>query len=164
MTSPPAARPGEGGVAATSHPPGARAAGGPSLVPRAAAAPLATGALVAAATAYVALVDPNRPGHYLTCPLLALTGFACPGCGGLRATHDLAHLDLAGAWAANPLWVLVAPVLVVLWLVWLARAWRGLPGPRVPGGVAWASLAVLVLFGVLRNVPVLTGWLGPAGG
>lgn len=131
------------------------------LVPRAAVAPLAVGALVAAATAYVGAVDPNRPGHYVTCPLLALTGLACPGCGGLRATHDLVHLDLAAAWSMNPLWVVVAPLLVVLWGLWLVRAWRGRPAPRVPAGVAWTSLAVLVLFGVLRNVPALVPWLGP---
>ena len=130
-------------------------------VPRAARAPLAVGALVASATVYVAVVDPNRPGHYVTCPLLALTGLACPGCGGLRATHDLAHLDLVGAWSMNPLWVVVAPLLVVLWAVWLVRAWRGRPAPRVPAGVAWATLGVLVVFGVLRNVPALVPWLGP---
>ena len=131
-------------------------------VPREAVAPLAVGALVAAATAYVGGGDPSRPGHGVTCPRLALTGLACPGCGGLRATHDLVHLDLAAAWSMNPLWVVVAPLLGVLWGLWLVRAWRGRPAPRVPAGVAWTSLAVLVLFGVLRNVPALVPWLGPA--
>lgn len=132
-------------------------------LPRATYAPLALGALVAAATVYVGTVDPNRPGHYVTCPLLALTGLACPGCGGLRATHDLVHLDLAAAWSMNPLWVVVAPVLVALWGTWLVRAWQGRPGLRVPVWVGWAALTVLVLFGVLRNVPALVPWLGPAG-
>jgi len=131
-------------------------------LPRAAHAPLALGAVVAAATVYVGVVDPNRPGHYVTCPLLALTGLACPGCGGLRATHDLARLDLAAAWSMNPLWVVAAPLLVALWAAWLVRAWRGRSGPRVPVWVGWTSLAVLVLFGVLRNVPALVPWLGPA--
>jgi hypothetical protein len=164
VTRPPSAGPDEGGAVTAPRPSGAPAAGGLGPVPRTAAAPLATALVVAAATAYVALVDPHRPGHYLTCPLLSLTGLACPGCGGLRATHDLAHLDLAGAWAANPLWVVVAPVLVALWAAWLVRSWRGSAGPSVPSRVAWASLAVLVLFGALRNVPALAGWLGPTGG
>ncbi|MBD5787314.1 DUF2752 domain-containing protein [Cellulosimicrobium terreum] len=132
--------------------------------PRAVAVPLVVGAVVATAVAYVGLVDPNRPGHYVTCPLLALTGLACPGCGGLRATHDLVHLDLAAAWAMNPLWVLAAPLLVALWAVWLVRAWSGRSGPRVPPAAAWAGLVVLVVFGVLRNVPALEGWLGPLPG
>ena len=110
-------------------------------VPREAVAPLAVGALVAAATAYVGAVDPNRPGHYVTCPLLALTGLACPGCGGLRATHDLVHLDLAAAWSMNPLWVVVAPLLVVLWGLWLVRAWRGTAARARGGGVDVARRA-----------------------
>lgn len=133
------------------------------ILPRTAYAPVAVGVVVGAAVAYVGLVDPNRPGHYLACPLLTLTGLACPGCGGLRATHDLVHLDVASAWAMNPLWVVVAPVLVVLWALWLVRAWRGRSAPRVPSWVAWSSLAVLVAFGVLRNVPALVPWLGPTG-
>ncbi|MCB7137367.1 DUF2752 domain-containing protein [Cellulosimicrobium marinum] len=146
-------------------------AGTAAVVPRGlrgATAPVVTGAVVVAAVLYVALTDPHRPGGFLTCPLLALTGLACPGCGGLRATYDMVHLDLAGAWSMNPLWVLVAPVLVVLWGAWLVRAWRGRPGPllspRVSPTVAWTALVVLVAFGVLRNVPVLEAWLGPAAG
>ena len=46
---------------------------------------------VAVALATLATVDPNQPGHYPTCPFLATTGFYCPGCGALRAVHDLLH-------------------------------------------------------------------------
>ena len=125
MTQPPAG--GALGEDVDRPPPGL-----PAVGPRAARAPLVVGVLGAAAVAVVGAVDPNRPGHYLTCPFLALTGLACPGCGGLRATHDLVHLDVAGAWAMNPLWVVLAPVLVVVWAVWLSRAWTGRPGPLPP--------------------------------
>src|SRR5690606_29528852 len=43
----------------------------------------------AAATLVVATVSPEEPGHYPTCPFLALTGAWCPGCGSLRALHAL---------------------------------------------------------------------------
>ncbi|WP_125777682.1 DUF2752 domain-containing protein [Antribacter gilvus] len=125
------------------------------------AAPLLTGAAVAAATAVLAVHDPHRAGSYGFCPLLVLTGFACPACGGLRATHDLVHLDLAGAWSANALWVLLVPVLVALWTVWTIRAARGLPAPRFPVSVGVAGLVVLVLFGVARNLPPLVPHLTP---
>ncbi|BDZ43533.1 hypothetical protein GCM10025865_28320 [Paraoerskovia sediminicola] len=118
--------------------------------------PLVIGGLVAAATVYVALVDPNRPGHYLFCPLLALTGLYCPACGGLRSTHAMTRFDLAGAWSANALWTVLAPVLVVAWGAWLLRAWRGRARRwSVPMWVPPALLAVVVVFGVLRNVPAL---------
>jgi len=129
--------------------------------------PLVLGGLVAVATVYVALVDPNRPGHYLACPIYLLTGHYCAGCGALRATHDLAHGDLAGAWAMNPLWVLVVPLLVVAWLRWSARSWRGTAAasraPAAPRNVwvPWVALVVTIGFTLLRNVPVLAPWLAP---
>ncbi|ROS74391.1 DUF2752 domain-containing protein [Cellulomonas sp. PhB143] len=145
----------------------AAAGGRAACAPRPALGPLAVGAAAASALAYVAVVDPNRPGHYLVCPVLALTGWSCPACGGLRATHDLTRLDLAAAWSANPLWVMLAPVLVAAWAAWLVRALRGQPRPpgaragtRVPAR-ALVVLGVVVAFGVLRNVPVLAPTLGP---
>ena len=39
----------------------------------------------------------------LTCPFHVLTGVPCPTCGGTRALTALAHLDVAGALAMNPL-------------------------------------------------------------
>jgi hypothetical protein len=129
--------------------------------------PLGVGVLAIVATGYVALVDPNRPGHYLVCPVYLLTGRYCAGCGALRATHDLVHGDIVGAWAMNPLWVVVAPLLVVAWLRWSARAWRGssgTPGARRGPRTLWLPWVVLVVtlsFSVLRNVPALAPWIAP---
>ena len=123
---------------------------------------LALGAIALAGTALVARVDPHEPGHYPVCPLFALTGLYCAACGGLRAVHDLAHGDLAGAWDMNPVLVLAVPVLLVAWLRWVRRAARHEP-PRPARGTA-APLAVLVLlvvYSVLRNVPALAHWLAP---
>ena len=100
------------------------------------------------------------PGSYGFCPLVALTGLYCPACGALRATHDLAHLDLAAAWASNPLWVALVPVLVVGWGVALVRRLRGTPERPLPVWLGWATLAVVVVFGVLRNVPAFA-WMAP---
>ncbi|MGZ4637080.1 MAG: DUF2752 domain-containing protein [Oryzihumus sp.] len=124
--------------------------------------PLAVGAAGVAATAYLAAVDPNQPGHYPTCPFLAVTGWYCPGCGSLRALHDLAHLDLAGALARNPFAVLVVPYLLMSWVLWVERTVTGrVPRLVAPGWSIWVLLAGIVAFWVLRNVP---GWtaLSPA--
>ena len=83
----------------------------------------AAGAL--AVTTLVALVDPNQPGHYPNCLFLAVTGLYCRGCGSLRALHDLAHGDLAGAVARNPLMVLATGGLLVAFVLWARRLWRG---------------------------------------
>ncbi|GEK21139.1 DUF2752 domain-containing protein [Cellulomonas xylanilytica] len=124
-------------------------------------APLVTGGVVVLATVLLAVRDPHVEGSYGGCPSYLLLGVWCPACGGLRATHDLATGDLAGAWSMNPLWVLAVPVVVVLWGRWVARAARGRRAAIAPTWAAWLLLVVVVGFGVLRNVPALAPWLAP---
>lgn len=129
---------------------------------RAALAPLTTAVAVSAAAVVVAVVDPYEPGHFPTCPVLALTGLWCTGCGTMRAVHSLLHLDLAGAWDMNPLALLLAPFAVATWAAWTVRAWTG--RPRRWAAPPWALVTVLVVvvaFTVLRNVPALAPWLAP---
>jgi len=122
---------------------------------------LGTAAGLGAATVLVGLVDPNDGGHYPTCPLLALTGIYCPFCGGLRAVHDLVHLDLGGALARNPLAVVALPLVALLWLLWAQRAFTGrqLIAPKPWWGTA--TIVLLVVFMVARNLPGAS-WLSPA--
>ena len=121
---------------------------------------VAAGAL--AVTTLVATVDPHQPGHYPTCPFLAVSGWYCPGCGSLRALHDLAHGDLAGALARNPLMVVAAAGLLVAFVLWTRRLWRGAPRTRVaPAALLYGLLSLVLAFWVLRNVPGWT-WLSPA--
>jgi hypothetical protein len=118
-------------------------------------------ALAAAATLYS--VDPHEPGHYPTCPFLATTGWYCPGCGALRALHNLLHGDLAGAVARNPLTVIAVPYLVLAWVTWVLRT-AGRPAPRstsLPAWTLWALVVLVVGFGVLRNLPGFAVSLGP---
>lgn len=129
-------------------------------VRRGVGAPIAVALATVGATAALAAADPSSH-TILVCPLRALTGLACPLCGCLRATAALAHGDLASAWAMNPLWVLVVPLLVAWWAAWAWRSWRGMGAWQLPQ-VAWQIVAVaLVTFGALRNVPFLAVWLGP---
>lgn len=118
-------------------------------------APLTAAAVVVAGFALVAVVDPNEQGHYPACPFLALTGHYCPGCGSLRAAHALAHGDVTGATGSNLLFVLALPGAVALWARWLYSRAKGRPDPPLPERpMAWIiGIAVLVIFGVVRNLP-----------
>lgn len=122
--------------------------------------PLLVGGVLTAGTLLVALRDPHEGGYPL-CPLLALTGYACAGCGGLRAAHDLATGDLAGAWAMNPLLTIAMPIAALLWVVWLVRAATNRPAWQPPAWMLVTVLGIAVAFSVLRNVPALQGALGP---
>jgi hypothetical protein len=121
-------------------------------------------ALGGTATAWLlSRVDPNAPGNLLPpCPLHALTGLYCPGCGSTRALHALLQGDVPGALAMNPLLVVALPVLAAMALnaagwqpAGAQRLWRALGRP-----LPW--LVVLLGYAVLRNLPWAPfGWLAP---
>lgn len=88
-------------------------------------APLATIGTLAAATLALHLRDPHVQHSWGFCPLFAMTGLYCPGCGGPRATNDLSNADLLGAMQSNLLFVLFVPVIVWALLGWTRARWQG---------------------------------------
>lgn len=108
------------------------------------------------------LVDPARPtfgrfpAFYPPCPLHALTGLHCPGCGTLRALHQLLHGNLRTAFRLNPLMVSSLPFVAYWALSALVREVSGRRMPRffLPAAWIWVLLGVIVLFGIARNVPL----------
>ena len=113
-------------------------------------------ALAAAGLVFVRLVDPRVPGNYPTCPFLFFTGCYCPGCGTLRALASLLEGDLRVAMGYNLLAVISLPILAVLTFGMLSENPRAFPklNLRFPPWVAWTTLAVIVAFWGLRNIPV----------
>jgi hypothetical protein len=107
-------------------------------------------AVLAGACAYVTVVDPNRPGHYPVCPVYALTGLYCPGCGSLRAVHDLFTGDLAGALHCN---LLLVSFLPVAFGIWLRTAVLGRPQPALPRRTGIVLAVLLAVWVVARNLP-----------
>lgn len=99
--------------------------------------------------------NPSTSRLFPPCPFLAVTGLYCPGCGSTRAMHQLLHGHVATAFDFNPLVVVSLP-LVGLALAWQAlRPRRGAPAAsaRLPGWWVWVLLAVVVAFGIARNLP-----------
>ena len=110
---------------------------------------LGSGFAAAAALTYVGLVDPHRPGSlFPPCMFKAVTGWNCPGCGGLRMTHDLLHGDLPAAVVDN-VFVLVGLPLLALWSLWRVRRGRPVFTPAVLAVVAVGS----VVWTIVRNLP-----------
>ena len=112
-------------------------------------AALGTGAVLAGALTYVGLADPHRPGFlFPDCPFKTLTGWYCPGCGGLRMTHDLLHGDFSAAVGDNVFLLVGLPLLAV----WLLGRWR--LGKRLMPASAMATIIVAaVAWTVVRNLP-----------
>ncbi|MBF6349831.1 DUF2752 domain-containing protein [Nocardia flavorosea] len=126
------------------------------------ALPAAVASAGAGAVLLLHFRDPHVPGSYGLCPSYALFGVYCPGCGGMRAVHNLTEGNIIDSLHSN---LLALPVLVLfaLWVGdWAVRAWRG-EGPRLPGigtGTMWVLLGSLAAYAVLRNTPWGT-WLTP---
>lgn len=110
---------------------------------------LGTGALLTGALAYIGIADPHRPSFaFPACPFKALTGLYCPGCGGLRMTHDLLHGDLAAAVVDNAYLLVGLPVL----LAWLLVRWRQ-DKPLMNTAAIVAIVVSAVIWTVMRNLP-----------
>ena len=87
----------------------------------------------------------------IPCIFQKITGFACPGCGMTHLCMQLLRLDFAGAAGEN----LAAALLAPLWLAGILIRALFSKGSRAENILLWGSVAVLLLFGVLRNLPGL---------
>lgn len=126
------------------------------------------GALIAGVLLLVAVVffffDPTRHAFYPSCLFYKLTGLNCPGCGGLRALHQLTHGDIVAAFRCNPLLITLLPFIAFLSLRWFKHgrsAFDGNPGIFRPATI-WTLLAVTLVFTILRNLPgPAFAWMSP---
>jgi Protein of unknown function (DUF2752) len=100
--------------------------------------------------------DPASAGIFPPCPLRYLAGVYCPGCGSLRAIHQLLHGNLRAAWAMNPLMIILLPFLTYGLLSETLAVCRGkgLPQMFLPPRSIWALAALIIAFGILRNLPL----------
>src|SRR3954468_10862868 len=88
-------------------------------------APLLTIGGLAAATLALHVRDPHVSHSWGVCPLYALTGLYCPGCGGLRGVNDLTNGHVGQAASSNLLLVLALPFVVIVFVRWVSGAWSG---------------------------------------
>lgn len=105
--------------------------------------------------------NPSHTPYYPRCVLFTTTGIQCPGCGGLRATHQLLHGHVATAFAHNALAVTLLPLAAGLGFVTLIHRVRSPNSPMPWTRFIPYSLLAGVAFGftLARNLP-LARWLG----
>ena len=113
-------------------------------------------AAFAVAVGMLRVFDPATSGLFPPCPLRYLTGWYCPGCGSLRAVHQLLHGNLRAACGLNPLTVLLLPFLtygLASFALFEIRG-EGLPQPVLRAAWIRALCAAILLFGIARNLPL----------
>lgn len=119
--------------------------------------PVRTACGLAAATVYVAAIDPSGRSIVPPCPFHALTGWWCPGCGMTRATHHLLHGDLIGALRYNALLPFVLTLITLAWVDWYLRSVgrRSVLPRRLPSWATTAAIVTAIAFAVVRNLPAI---------
>jgi len=121
-------------------------------------APIACGAGLAATAGFVAAHNPSAGGfHFPTCPFHQTTGLWCPACGLTRGTYQLLHGHVVAALSYNVFTPLVLVAIIGAWCAWLGSSWgaapRALP-EAVRRTLTTVAPAVVIAYGVLRNIPV----------
>jgi hypothetical protein len=124
--------------------------------------PLLTAAGLGTAALALVVRDPHRHGSWGLCPFKAITGWDCPGCGGLRAVNDLGHGQLLDAAHSNLLFVASLPLLLGLWVLAVQRGWTGRAphrlAPRTTRALVAAGTVLALAFTVYRNTPWGSAW------
>lgn len=108
---------------------------------------IAGGLLVLAGIALLWFNDPAHTDWMPPCPLYALTGLYCAGCGTGRGLYALIHGDIFACIRMNPLLIPLAAVAGLL-----LRKPNLAARPAVPLAIA----AAIILYSILRNLPQLS--------
>jgi hypothetical protein len=112
-------------------------------------------AFLAGISAWVLLRNPLENTVFPPCPMHAVTGLWCPGCGATRASYLLLHGDVASALHFNAMWVVLAPLALYQSVAFAGEAFGVRWLRRIPLSqpVIVALLAALIGFGIVRNLP-----------
>lgn len=123
--------------------------------------PLAFAGAAVVAVAVLHFRDPHAHAAYGLCPFHEVTGWWCPGCGGLRAVNDLTNGDLVGSLHSNVLLLPLVLVATLAWVRWVVLRSKGSTARIALGRTAVIVLPTLVVaFTVFRNTP-MGHWLAP---
>ena len=88
------------------------------------------------------------------CPINRLTGLKCPGCGVTRMILRILHLDFKTAFFYNPAIFCLVPLWAAAFCIFMLLERRGktAAAQKVKNTAVYFSIAVLVFFGVVRNI------------
>ncbi len=100
-------------------------------------------------------INPSEVDFLPKCPLYAITGIYCPGCGSQRATHELLNFNITGVLEQNVLYFIGLLVfgyhltVTGLRVFFKKNIYNYLYHPNTPRII----LVVVILFWILRNIP-----------
>jgi len=119
---------------------------------------------VAAAALFFYFHNPEKSLFFPKCPFYVFTGCYCPGCGSQRAVHSFLHLRVGDSLSSN---FLLFPATLFITYHYIRplinnRFGLHLPNLMYKKSTPWIILVIVVLFGILRNIPFVPFiWLAP---
>lgn len=122
---------------------------------------LALGIPAGFALYFLIVVKPDDQSYFPRCQFHSITGLHCPGCGLTRSLHSALNGNIEQAITYNILAPIFFPIVLISMLrsLW-SWCWnRKLPAATKPRPL-WmryipiALAALLIVFGILRNIPV----------
>lgn len=100
--------------------------------------------------------DPSQYVLFPKCPVMAMTGYPCAGCGSQRAIHALLHLDMVEAARYNFAVIVFLPIIAVLEFASFMRSRMPKLYLMTHGTyVCYVLLGIILLWWVLR---IVFGW------
>ncbi len=92
-------------------------------------------------------------GHGVPCPVYAVTGFKCSGCGATRMFYYILKLDFNTAFRQNQCFFILLPFIVTYFVYQSIRYIKcgERLHSRVINAIAGVVAVFVVLFGIIRN-------------
>lgn len=118
---------------------------------------------VAAGSLLYFFYTPAPGSFHPKCPVFLVSGLHCPGCGSQRAFAAMIHGAFIEAASYNLLFVLMLPF--IAWSAFVF-SWNAFSKTQLRQRIfhrqwfVWSLLVVVILFTVLRNIPMFH-WLAP---
>jgi hypothetical protein len=110
---------------------------------------------------FLFVFDPERVPVYPVCLFHKWTGLNCPGCGSLRAMHQLLHGNVIEALRLNALLVLSIPIFAWIGFRLLRQRVQNIPEPAVRPLWIWIYAGIWMVYGIARELPVSLFAAGP---
>ena len=115
----------------------------------------AAGVMLAVGAMYLYFHNPMQ--YPLPCLIHLVTGLYCPGCGAGRASFSILHGEFREAFCYNPLMTILLPF-IGLYIVARCIDWvvtgKNHIDRRISVRFLIVVLVIILIYGVLRNIPV----------
>jgi len=98
--------------------------------------------------------DPAVLNYYPPCLFQSVTGLLCPGCGGMRGTHQILHFNFHDAFILNPLVFISTPLIIytIIYFTALLVFKKQLPKIPVNSEAIAITSAIIIIFWIVRNL------------